>query len=386
MGAAAPVRGRPVSTTALRRWRALHTWSSLWCTALLLILCATGLPLIFADEIEALQADGPPRTARAAGEPLADIDGMVAAARARHPGEAVRFVFIDDDEAAVKVVMAPADVPDRSRDHEAVFDARSAALLADEPPAGRQPMTFMAAARRLHTDLFAGQRGQWVLAATGLAFLMSLASGVALYGPFTRGLGFGTVRRRSPRTRWLDLHNLVGICVLAWMTLIGATGILNAISLPLSAWWRAGEMSVLLGGTRGRPVEAAPASADAAYRAVGRALPDRNVTSIIFPSASFSNPRHYLIWSNGNSPLTSRLFTAALVDARSGELAAVAQMPAYLRLAQLSRPLHFGDFGGMPLKLVWAALDTATIAVLASGLYLWAARRRAARTRLSRAA
>ena len=53
--------------------------------------------------------------------------------------------------------------------------------------------------------------------------------------------------------------------------------------------------------------------------------------------------------------------------------------PGQLLLAQ---PLHFGDYGGAPLKLVWALLDMATIVVLGSGLYLWVKRGRAARKTL----
>jgi uncharacterized iron-regulated membrane protein len=34
-------------------------------------------------------------------------------------------------------------------------------------------------------------------------------------------------------------------------------------------------------------------------------------------------------------------------------------------------PLHFGDYGGMPFKIIWAVLDVITIMVLGSGLYLW---------------
>jgi uncharacterized iron-regulated membrane protein len=37
----------------------------------------------------------------------------------------------------------------------------------------------------------------------------------------------------------------------------------------------------------------------------------------------------------------------------------------------VSQPLHFGDYGGMPMKILWALLDMATIVVLGSGLYLW---------------
>jgi uncharacterized iron-regulated membrane protein len=64
-----------------------------------------------------------------------------------------------------------------------------------------------------------------------------------------------------------------------------------------------------------------------------------------------------------------------LIDARSGRLTSVVHMPWYLRTLELCRP-HFGDYGSVPLKILWALLDLVTIAVLGSGLYLWLSRRR----------
>ena len=43
-----------MSGSALRRWRWVHRWSSIVCTLFLLMLCLTGLPLIFDDEIDHL--------------------------------------------------------------------------------------------------------------------------------------------------------------------------------------------------------------------------------------------------------------------------------------------------------------------------------------------
>jgi uncharacterized iron-regulated membrane protein len=68
----------------------------------------------------------------------------------------------------------------------------------------------------------------------------------------------------------------------------------------------------------------------------------------------------------------------------TGELTRVLEMPWYLRALELSRPLHFGDYGGIPLKILWVLLDLVTIIVLASGLYLWITRRRQAKERLDR--
>jgi uncharacterized iron-regulated membrane protein len=368
----------------------LHKWTSLACTLFLLVLCLTGLPLVFSDEIEEWLK--PPRQAALStagadgGQFIPQLDAMVAKARTLHPGHVVRFLFMKDDDGEVIVVMAPADSPNRGLDHRVEFDARSATVLQDLPPEGKQPMTVMRALLRLHTELFAGFAGEMLLVGAGVVFLAALVSGALLYGPFMRKLDFGTVRPKSSRLKWLDLHNLLGICVLAWLLVVGLTGVLNELSKPLSATWRANGMNEMLRAYRGQPVPLQLGSAREAMATVREALPDRNVTSIIFPSTSFSNPHHYLVWTNGNTALTTRLFTAALVDAKTGGLTAVAQMPVWLRLLQVSRPLHFGDYGGLPLKIIWALLDLAAIAVLGSGLYLWFARRKATEARMEKLA
>ena len=50
-------------------------------------------------------------------------------------------------------------------------------------------------------------------------------------------------------------------------------------------------------------------------------------------------------------------------------------LPWYLDVLLLSQPLHFGDYGGIGLKIVWAVLCVATIVLLWSGLILWWRRR-----------
>lgn len=60
-----------------------------------------------------------------------------------------------------------------------------------------------------------------------------------------------------------------------------------------------------------------------------------------------------------------------LVDARTAEVTAAPKLPWYVTALLVSQPLHFGDYGGMPMQILWALLDIATIIVLGSGLYLW---------------
>src|SRR3546814_1863245 len=45
--------------TTIRTWFLIHKWTSIVCTGFLLMLCVTGLPLIFHDEIDLLTEETP---------------------------------------------------------------------------------------------------------------------------------------------------------------------------------------------------------------------------------------------------------------------------------------------------------------------------------------
>ncbi len=117
-------------------------------------------------------------------------------------------------------------------------------------------------------------------------------------------------------------------------------------------------------------------SIDAAVKTASDALPHSEITSVLFPNDVFGSPRHYLIWTKGKTPLSSRLFTPVLVDVETGQATEARGLPWYLRLLEISRPLHFGDYGGLPLKVLWAILDVLLIVVLTSGIDLWLSRRK----------
>jgi uncharacterized iron-regulated membrane protein len=127
---------------------------------------------------------------------------------------------------------------------------------------------------------------------------------------------------------------------------------------------------------RDKPAPAKYASLDAAVETARQAESGMTPAFIAFPGSSFSSKNHYAIFMRGNSPLTSRLLKPALIDVETGKLTDSRELPWYVATLLLSQPLHFGDYGGMVLKIVWAALDLITITVLGTGLYLWLRRRR----------
>jgi len=372
---------------SVRKWYWVHKWSSLICTLFLLVVCVTGLPLIFLDEISAHWRCDPSPAELSAATPLTNLDRLVASATGKggiFPGETVRWLSIEDDSGQIWMGLAPSYDAPRGLDHVVRFDARSGKVIHAARSGEHTSPLWLGLMFRLHTDLFAGLYGELFLAAMGALFVVATVSGVALYGPFMKNLSFGTVRReKSARVQWLDIHNLLGIATVVWVIAVGVTGIINQLSTPLYDIWRSTALSGLLADDKGQPMPAQLSSVQAAYRTALRAEPGRAVRSIRFPDGELGSPYHYLIWTKGDTPLTSQLLKPLLVDARTGQLSATLSLPWYLTVLLTARPLHFGDYGGLPLKLIWAALDLVAIVILISGLMLWKSRRAAVASRLA---
>lgn len=360
------------SPSALRGWAWVHKWTSLISTVFMLLLCLTGLPLIFHHEIDHLLGKAIEAPAMPADTPRADLDRVVAAAQALHPDKVPVFASIDahdDDFWFVTLARSAAD-----QDGETVaVDARTAAVLA-------QPdfeSGFIYVMFKLHVDLFAGLPGRWFLGLMGLLLVAAIVSGVVLYAPFMRKLAFGTVRRRrSERIKWLDLHNLLGAVTLVWAFAVAFTGVLNCYSDLVLYYWKEHQLADMIAPFKDQPAPAQLASLERSARAAQAVEPDMHIGLIAFPGTAFASPQHYAFFMRGPEPLTARLLKPVLVDAGTAQVADRRELPLYAKGMLLSQPLHFGDYAGMPLQIVWALLDVATIVVLWSGLVLWWRKRR----------
>jgi uncharacterized iron-regulated membrane protein len=372
-----------LSSSSIRAWYLVHKWTSLVCTAFLLMLCITGLPLIFHDEIDYLSSDAPtygmPGVGSSSNSPeLLPLDAMMVRALEERPGEVPVFMAFDNDQPSMTITTAPKPDSPGSDMTIQVFDRSTGRAIGQEDESG-----VMHVLLQLHTDMFLGLPGMLFLGAMGVLFTAALVSGVVLYAPFMRKLSFGTLRTsRSVRLKWLDYHNLLGVVALAWMTVVGLTGVINTLENPINKLWQRRELAAMTRTYAGK--EALPparyGSLDKAMAEARKMLPGNNPQFIAFPGGSFSSAHHYAVFFQGDTALTERLLTPALIDAETGAFTASRSMPWYNKSLSLSRPLHFGDYGGLPLKILWSVLDLFTIVILASGLYLWLGKRRASST------
>jgi len=369
-----------MSNQSLRRWSWIHKWSSLVCTVFMLLLCLTGLPLIYHHEIGHLLGNDVEVPAlapeMAANPPRANLDDVVAAGKALYPGKIMMYMSQEIDEPAIWNVTL-GDHPTDEHYKPIAVDARTAQVITEPAFEGG---AFMSTMLRLHVDMFAGLPGMLFLGFMGLLLIVAIVSGVVLYAPVMRKLGFGTVREgRTKRLKWLDLHNLLGIVTLVWALVVGATGVVNTLADVLLKVWQATEIAAMLEPYKNAKPPVKMASMDAAVKTAMAAEPGMQVAFVAFPGTPFASPHHYGVFMRGDQAFSSRLYKPVLIDAETGVITDHRDLPWYLTALLISQPLHFGDYGGAWMKFLWAMLDLATIVVLGSGLYLWVKRGRTAK-------
>ncbi len=371
------------SKKTVRVWFEIHKWTSLICTLFLLLLCLTGLPLIFHEEIDHLLGKEPEAPVMPEGTPKLNLDIVVDAALKIHPTNVVRYVFWSDDHPNV-VTVSMADSIDAPPDvaNFVSLDERTAEVLI-QPKFNEGFMYIM---YKLHVDMFAGIPGKLFLGLMGILFVVAIVSGLLLYSPIMKKYNFGMVRtEKSTRLKWLDLHNVLGVVTFAWALVVGFTGVINTTSDIVLALWQQGQLAEMVAPYKDAdPLSEKLSSLDEAVKISQNAAPEMAASIVAFPGTMFTSKHHYAVFMRGKTPLTSKLIKPALIDAKTSELTDMRTMPWFVNALFLSQPLHFGNYGGMPLKVIWCIFDVITIVVLVSGLYLWFARRKAQGEQIAR--
>jgi len=371
------------SLQSAKRWFLWHKWTSLICTLFLLFLCLTGLPLVFHEEIDHL-TEKTNRDIAPVGHQNASLDAMVLNGLKVHPKKVVRFISWDDEEPN-SVYLSLTDSLTAPPDNFEIIEMNKSTGAVARQLAVKEGVMYTIL--QLHTDLLMGIPGKLFLGLMGILFIIAIISGVVLYGPIMKKYDFGMIREgRSKRLKWLDMHNLLGIVVLIWTLVVGLTGVINTLSDVVQGLWQQGQLADMTAPYRNeKPLHPDSLySVDLAAKTAQAAAPDMKLAVIAMPGTALSSKHHYAVFLHGNTPLTSRLLTPALVDAKTGKLTDIRKMPWYVNAFFLSQPLHFGDYGGLTLKIIWALLDIMTIVVLISGLYLWVLRLKAGKAQFVR--
>ncbi len=356
----AHVERPPRSSGGRRLWFDLHSWIGLKLCLFMGFVCLTGTLAVFSQEIDWLLH--PPMRVADGGE-RASWGSVIHAAQVAHPDwEIEGFTAGHTRLFAARAQMR---LPDGRR-RFVWINPYTAQVTGDTAWFNTQRLL-----RNTHRHLMLPVTwGVPLVAALCIPLLLSLLSSFYIYKKWWRGF-FKWPDATRPRRLWGDVHRLAGVWSLWFILLIGVTGAWYLVE-SLGGGAPAAPTTRLAKGS-GPPIPVDPLKVDAAVRAVSQqwpslqivgAMPSHDGASIVF----VGNADALLVRERANN-IAFDLHTVTVRAAHDGR-----DLGVHQRIAEMADPLHFGSFGGWPIRLLWFIAGALLTALCFTGVYLYGLR------------
>lgn len=351
----------------------LHSWMGLIAGLGLLVIGLTGSLLVFRDELDGFFAAKAVRVEPSPAGRL-PLDQLLASAQRAWPDfEITGFGRRRSPYLADLVYLKEIG------GHEfraATIDPYTARPLADPM---RQNDTFTGVLLELHYTWFAEHVGILITGIFAVLLCLLGVTGVWLYRDFWRN--FFTLRwGRSARIFFSDVHKMLGISSAGFNLILGFTGAYwNLTHIAMDGFGSHEEVEDRMPGRLyADSISLEKLSAESAVR-----LPGFKVNWISFPTKAGED---ITLWGTvpANNPFRGDFGSSAAFDPQTGALKStndLRQGSLWEKITDSFAPLHYGTFGGWPIKILWCCGGLAPGLLAATGFLVWRARRRSANHR-----
>lgn len=361
---------------------ALHRWIGLTVGALLVVAGLTGSLLVFREEIDVAlnphlrrvaPRHEPAAAVLAAGAPLqAALDAVARA----YPAEPATRVRMPRDAAGTYEVWL-GSAPSRY----VYVDPYTARVLG-----ARRPTEFLTGwLFQLHAHALAGDRGERVVGANGLALAVLTLTGLVVWWPGRRRLRRALVVRRdavSARTTY-DLHRIAGFYASAALLVAALTGAslvfhesAERIAYVLTGSRQPRKSSLPKAGGDPAPPQtsgsAVRPSADSLLALAVRRQPGGMLSYVYLPASG--DARTFRVRQRLPGELHPNGRSTVTLDARTGRVLRVEDgttMPRGSRLYAALYPVHTGTWGGWPTRWLAVVAGTTPALLAVTGALVW---------------
>lgn len=365
----------------------IHRWASLLCAVFFLMLCLTGLPLLFKEEINEWNQLQPPEKP----QPLSystlwqGLEQGIQAIQAAYPQKRIKAVSAK--AARGELLFRLQDLTnspnlaasEAGKEQQVAYHVRTQALTDQSGIALKYPALpdFLQWMSTLHVRLGLGKGGMLLLGGFCLLSCLSLASGFWLYAPLLKKLPAGIIRRHFRRTLWSDWHKLTGLAAGVWALVLCLSGVMIVLfSLGYSSYLTAArsEAAQQLPTYSQNQITVRPWTA---LQMANQALNNEAVIFLKMPEPKSNLYTLYIkpLAAGPDDFMGQPLFVAASAGEKSGPAACFRKpLPWYLPVTAVFVNLHTHNHALLVTKIIWSIYILITMAMIISGLYVWLTR------------
>ncbi|MCA6440802.1 MAG: PepSY domain-containing protein [Chitinophagaceae bacterium] len=228
----------------------------------------------------------------------------------------------------------------------------------------------------LHSALFAGTTGKIVIFFVGILFFVSLVTGIYIYRKALIKVLLlkVAINRKSQRTLYSSLHRIIGVWSLLFNLLIVVTGLFISGNIALTAFNKT--------KAKTENTDRISFSVDKMKKEIQEKYPEFTLhfirvaanSSVVQLSGKFENDPFY--YGKYNSRFT--------YDGTAGKLLKSERLRdqrPWKKWEGIIHPLHFGNYGGLPVKLLYGFLGLMPGFLSISGFIVWRKKRKTDRVR-----
>lgn len=343
-----------------RLWFDLHSWVGLKLCVFMSFICLTGTLAVLAHEIDWLLT--PEMRVTPTAKP-ASWGTQLEAARRTYPGW--KLDRMNAGEGSRFATQFPAKTPEGRLRH-VWTDPYTGTVTGDT--GWFNVHRFL---RNTHRHLMMPVKyGVPIVCSLAIVLLISLATSFFIYKKWWRGF-FKWPRGERSRRFWGDVHRLAGVWSLWFVLLIALTGVWYLVEeLGLDA--PSVEWTEVAKPAKANEKVIDGAAVDRAAASAARDWPGLEIRGVALDA------KRGIITLEGeaNAVLVRERVNALRYDTRGVLLQRVAgtDLGIHQRISEMADPLHFGNFAGLPVKLLWFVAGALLTTLSITGSYLYGLR------------
>ncbi|ETZ22743.1 PepSY domain-containing protein [Pedobacter sp. V48] len=353
-------------------WK-IHHWAGLYTGIVIGILCFTGAVAVFIPEIDGWvqRRYYSVYTASQATPALPKIDNSFAEAKKQYPKMSGLLIEMPDKPGGIATFSFAVKGKDKqsSQSYSLFVDP-----VQDKILGSRDRQNSLANyLRQMHVRLYEGFWGRQLVGLAGVAFIIVTITGFLIYGNFMKKQPYPKIRKKNLRILLADWHKILGISALAFNFVIACSGAWLGLQPKLMQWFNIEAPNDFKAEVIMDKKEDAVIAVhwDTIFKVAKQEFPDLRPGYV---RASEDGTATIEIHGSVDGQIYERNINSLVISKTTYKplfKCDISRASFRDKFYSVQEALHFGDFGGLGLKILYAVLGLTSAFLSISGFVVY---------------